>query len=66
MKKSSAKALFIWLASVLLVFTGATSFVMAKEDKVKVYVEGKRIAYLFEQAGSGKITVPAEFAIAKR
>jgi len=49
MKKSSAKALFIWLASVLLVFTGATSFVMAKEDKVKVYVEGKLIAYEGQQ-----------------
>lgn len=48
MGKLSAKAL-IWLSGLLLVLTSTTSFAMAKDDDVKVYVEGKLLKYEGQQ-----------------
>ncbi|MFC4597405.1 stalk domain-containing protein [Cohnella hongkongensis] len=48
MRKGSTKA-FIWLAGLLLIFMGTTSFVMAKDDKVKIYVEGKLLQFEGQQ-----------------
>ncbi|OXS61581.1 hypothetical protein B1A99_02875 [Cohnella sp. CIP 111063] len=47
-RKLSTKTL-LWLSSLMLILAGTASFAMAKDDKVKVYIEGKLLEYEGQQ-----------------